>query len=120
MLLNNINVIAFDTIYYGYAKTGQGKGHSFTTFSLYYNEKYYLITAGHNIENNGLKYEDFASTSSDKSIEIRPELLFYESDYENNKDYAVFYDDRIMKGLKPAKNNLIPAFVAESTEKKSI
>lgn len=118
-LLNNVNNIAFDTIYYGYATTEQGKGHSFTAFSLYYNGKYYIITAGHNVENNGLKYKDFVFKRSDKNIEIRPKLLFYENDYESNKDYAVFYDDKIMKGLKPAENDLVPAFVAGSIEKKA-
>jgi hypothetical protein len=118
-LLNNINNIAFDTIYYGYAATEQGKGHSFTAFSLYYNGQYYIITAGHNVENNGLKYKDFVFKRSDKNIEIRPKLLFYENDYKNNKDYAVFYDEKVMKGLKPAENDRTPAFVAGSIEKKA-
>jgi hypothetical protein len=65
-----------------------------TAFSIEYQDKYYIISAGHLVENEYGKFSNFKY----KGI-ISVDLLKYESDFNLNKDYAIFYSDKIKQGL---------------------
>ena len=115
-LLDNLNKISFMTIYYGKADTESGRsGHFFTAFSLFYKEKYYLITAGHSIELGKEKYKNFEFKPNNREFWLTPELLYYENDIDNNNDFAIFKDDSIKNGLYPATDDLRPEFVFGNT-----
>lgn len=117
-LIRNFNSILLNTVYYGYAEAENGgAGHSFTAFSLFFNGKFYLITAGHSVEYNSMKYKNFKFKPNNKDIWIYPKLINYKNDYNNNMDFAVFYDDNILKGLYPDDKNLDPAYVIGNTER---
>jgi hypothetical protein len=103
LLLDNTNRI-LSTVYFGTADTDQKEdAWDFTAFSIRYNDKYYIITAGHSVEMDGIKYKNFRFKANNSNIWITPELLDYKNDYENNLDYAVFYSN------KPVTMGLIPA-----------
>ena len=118
-LLDNFNNILLKTIYYGTAEsaTEESSHHAFTAFSLFYEENFYLITAGHSIEMDGIKYINFKFKPNYKDIWIMPELFYFENDIENNNDFAVFKDDFIAKGLYPAENDLEPQFILGNTSR---
>lgn len=117
-LLDNFNSILLKTIYYGTADSKKGyPGHSFTAFGLFYKEKYYLITAGHSIEMDGVKYENFKFKSNYKDIWITPKLLYFENDTERNNDFAIFQDAFVLNGLYSADKNLKPEFIVGNTER---
>jgi len=98
-MINNLNAL-LSTVYYGSAiSEREGKEKNFTAFSVYYKNKFYLITAGHCIEYNGVKYTDFKFKSNNINVWIYPTLLYYENDYENNRDFAIFYYQPIRIGL---------------------
>ena len=42
---------------------------------------------------------------------IYPKLLKYESDFEHQNDYAIFYSDKINKGLKYNLENTFPKYI---------
>lgn len=117
-LLDNFNSILLKTIYYGTAESESGgSGHSFTAFSLFYKEKFYLITAGHSIEMDGVKYKNFKFKPNYRDIWLTPELLYYENDTEKNNDFAIFQDDFILRGLYSADKNLKPEFIVGNTSR---
>lgn len=96
-LIRNLNKL-FSTVYYVSAKSIDGeKEKEFTAFSMFYNENFYLITAGHCIEYEGMKYIDFKFKSNDSDLWIYPELVYYESN--NNNNFAIFKYPFIGKGL---------------------
>lgn len=115
-LLLNLNSISFKTIYYGEAANEiRGSGQFFTAFSLFYKEKFYLITAGHSIAMNGESYNDFKFKPNNRDVWITPQLLYYENDIENNNDFAIFEDSYIKNGLYPASGNLVPEYIFGNT-----
>lgn len=117
-LLDNFNNILLKTIFYGRAESEKGEtGHSFTAFSLFYKEKFYLITAGHGVELGGVKFKNFKFKPNFGDIWLTPELLYYENDLKNNNDFAIFQDDFILKGLYPAEDNLEPEFIVGNTSR---
>ncbi len=68
-----------------------------------YKDKYYVITADHCIEMDGKKYKNFKFKANNKNYYISLKLIDYESDYNNNIDYAIFYHPYIIRrGLYPA------------------
>ena len=98
ILTSNLNEL-LETVYYGSAvPIGDGREKNFTAFAMYYKEEFYLITAGHCIEYDNIKYTDFRFKSNRKSGWIYPELLDYEADYENNRDFAIFSHRLITQG----------------------
>jgi hypothetical protein len=118
ILTGNLNKL-LSTVYYGCATPEtEGKEKNFTAFSMYYREEYYLITAGHCIEYDGIKYADFKFKSNNKKQWIYPKLLYYEADYENNRDFAIFTYSPIRKGLRVEDRDMKPRYVLGSIERK--
>ena len=71
LLINNTNPI-LSTVYYGTADTEKLEGaRDFTAFSLTYNDKFFLITAGHCVEMDGERIPE----TSDSSQMIKVILL---------------------------------------------
>lgn len=113
-LIDNLNEF-LSNVYYGYSNNDNYEN-EFTAFSIYYNGKYYLITVGHAIEQDGQKYTDFKFKANFTDEWISAELLDYKFDYDNERttlsfDYAIFYSDVIVNGLIPEKNRDYPEFV---------
>jgi hypothetical protein len=118
ILTRNLNRL-LSTVYYGSATpVTEGREKSFTAFSMYYKEKFYLITAGHCIEYDNIKYTGFKFKSNERSSWIYPELLYFEADYENNKDFAIFTHRHIRKGLMIEEDDMEPRYVLGNIERK--
>ncbi len=113
LLLNNTNLI-LKTVYYGTADTEKiEEAKKFTAFSMIYKDKFYIVSAGHCVEMDNIKYKNFKFKQNFKFNWIYPELVTYKNDFANNNDYAIFYDKKITMGLLPAKANedLTPQYV---------
>lgn len=103
LLLENANQI-LSTVYLGKADLDLLKdAKNFTAFSLFYDDSFYIITAGHCVELDGNRYFNFRFKANDSDSWLRPELLYYENDHENSQDFAIFYLG------KPVNTGLIPA-----------
>lgn len=77
--------------------------YSFTAFSLKYEDKYYIITAGHCVNDN-LRQDNVFKFKANFSEEwIYPELIGYNAAFWELDDYAVFYSDDLMSGLEIGK-----------------
>ena len=120
LLLKNTNEIMM-TIYFGTADLGEKKeAKSFTAFSILFEGKFYIITAGHCVEYDGEKYSNFRFRANNSSIWITPELLDYKNDYLNNNDYAVFYNGPpVSRGLIPAAQgeDMSPEYILGNLER---
>jgi len=118
ILTGNLNKL-LSTVYYGCATPEtEGNEKNFTAFSMYYRGEFYLITAGHCIEYDGIRYTKFKFKSNDREQWICPELLYYEADYENNRDFAIFTHSPIHKGLMIEDEDIEPEYVLGSVERK--
>jgi len=110
-LINNLNNLLAN-VYYGYASNNKWTADGFTAFSMEYKDKYYLITAGHAVENPDGKMTNFKFKANFSNEWIYPKLLDYKFDKMNLVDYAIFYSDKINSGLKYNLNNLTkPSFI---------
>lgn len=117
-LTRNLNKL-LGTVYYGSAlPAAEGREKSFTAFSMYYKGNFYIITAGHCVEYNNEKYTSFKFKSNEKNIWIYPRLLYYETDYDQNRDFAIFTHKLIKKGLIVEENDMEPSYVLGSIERK--
>lgn len=117
-LTGNLNKL-LSTVYYGSAvPETEGREKNFTAFSMYYREEFYLITAGHCIEYDGIRYTDFKFKSNDKKQWIYPKLLYHEADYENNRDFAIFIYSHISNGLMIEDGNMEPEYVLGNFERR--
>jgi len=76
-------------------------------FSINYQDKYFIITAGHYIENEYGLFNNFKFKINDKWI--YPKLLTYEVT-DTVPDYAIYYSDKIDNGLKVDLNNTEPDY----------
>jgi hypothetical protein len=112
ILIKNLNKL-MSTVYYGLAvRADDSKSEkSFTAFSIYHNERFYIITAGHCIEYKEFVYTDFRFKSNTDNIWLYPELLYFENDYNNNRDFAIFYHPDIKTGLIADTINNEPRYV---------
>lgn len=118
ILINNFNDL-IASVYYGEAvEEGTEKVKNFTAFSLYNGNDFYLITAGHCIEYEGTKYKDFRFKANNKDIWIQPELITYESDPRDGRDYAIFYTKTLNLGLIPHSGDTAPRYVLGNDERK--
>jgi hypothetical protein len=118
ILINNSNTL-LSTVYYGTAELIEGgPDGTFTAFSMFYKDDFYLVTAGHCIEYNDLKYTNFKFKSNDSGTYIYPRLLDYNSDYKNNNDYAIFHSHLVRKGLLVYEEDKEPKYVLGNTEKR--
>jgi len=109
-LIGNLNEL-LSCVYYGYASNSNWILDGFTAFSLAYNGKYYLITAGHAVEQQSYgKFGNFKFKANFSNDWIYPELLKYNPGIEDvRNDYAVFYTSDIKSGLKPGEY-ILPAY----------
>ncbi|NQT66188.1 MAG: hypothetical protein HQ569_01260 [Actinobacteria bacterium] len=114
-LINNLNDLLAN-VYYGYAENNKNESDGFTAFSINYNDKYYLITAGHaahykynDIDTGVYTYFKFKANFSNEWI--YPKLLTYENDFMGNRDYAILYSDKITNGLDFDLNNSYPEYI---------
>lgn len=105
-LINNLNEL-LTNVYYVYGNKSDGSYSYGTGFSLEYNDKYYLITAGHIIENEYGYFPNFKFKANFSDEWIYPELIGYDNDYAslNASDYAIFYSNKIKEGLKIGEHN---------------
>ena len=118
ILTGNLNKL-LKTVYYGSAiPETEGREKNFTAFSMFYKDNFYLITAGHCIEYEGIKYTDFKFKSNTSSQWIYPELLYYEADYMNNRDYGIFTLSRHRTGLIVDDEDTEPRYVLGNFERK--
>lgn len=105
-LICNLNEY-LNNIYYCYNDNGTyivwGTG-----FSLQYNDKYYLITAGHAVMQDG-DYHPNLGFKNYKNEWIYPKLLKYEAT-ETTPDYAIFYSDKVNEGLGYDLSNTEPDY----------
>ena len=107
-LIANLNDL-LKNVYYVYQKKSDGSSVWGTGFSLKYNDKYWLITAGHAIENEYGIFKNLGFEINDKWI--YPKLLTYENDYNNRNDYAIFYSDKINNGFAIDNENDNPEYI---------
>jgi hypothetical protein len=118
ILTRNLNLL-LKTVYYGSAvPIEEGQEKNFTAFAMYYKESFFLITAGHCIEYDGTRYADFSFKSNDSKRWINPKLIYYEADYENNRDFAIFRHNSILKGLTIEEDDMEPMYVLGNFERK--
>lgn len=118
ILTGNLNKL-LTTVYYGSATPEtEGREKNFTAFSMFYKDNFYLITAGHCIEYEGIKYTDFKFKSNTSSHWIYPELLYYEADYMNNRDYGIFTLSHLRTGLMIDDEDTEPRYVLGNFERK--
>jgi hypothetical protein len=111
ILTGNLNKL-LTTVYYGSAVPETDVGDkNFTAFSMFYKDAFYLITAGHCIEYEGIKYTDFKFKSNTKDYWVYPELQYYEADYMNNRDYAIFTLPHLRTGLIVEDEDTEPKYV---------
>jgi len=119
ILLNNMNRI-LSVVYFGTADDGAiEEAKYFTAFSILYKDRFYIVTAGHCVEMDGIKYSNFKFRANKSSIWVTPKLLDYKNDYKNNVDYAIFYSGSpVNTGLIPASpgEDMAPQYVLGSLE----
>jgi len=85
---------------------------------MFYKDDFYLITAGHCIEYEGIKYTDFEFKSNNSRYWIYPELLYFEADYMNNRDYGIFILSRLRTGLIIDDEDTEPKYVLGNFERR--
>jgi len=111
-LFDNYNLIESNTIFSGAADLNDKENaRLFTAFSIFYNSEFYIITAGHSVEFEGIKYENFKLRKQGKEDWLYPELLYYKNDFANDDDFAIFYHEGINRGLYPAYEDKTPEFI---------
>jgi hypothetical protein len=80
LLLNNTNLI-LKTVYFGTADTEEREeSKDFTAFSMIYKDKFYIITAGHCVEMDEIKYKNFKFKSNLRFNWIYPDLISYKNE----------------------------------------
>ncbi|MHB8276151.1 MAG: hypothetical protein ACYDIA_00650 [Candidatus Humimicrobiaceae bacterium] len=81
-------------------------------FSIKYNDKYFIISAGHGVhytyKDVDVLYTNFKFL--DEGWESL-KLLDYNNDYTNKNDYAIFYSDKINTGFKIDNENDNSVFI---------
>lgn len=97
-LLANINRL-LQNVYIG-SSAKEGFGYTFTAFSIEYEGRYYIITAGHCVSDNYANEGTFKFKANFSENWIYPELINYKSEFWRLNDFAVFYSDDIKAGLK--------------------
>lgn len=104
-LLEDLNNI-LSNVYYGIAENETG--YSFTAFTIEYEGNYYIITAGHCINDNFGSSGLFKFKANFNDTWIYPELMAFEPYFWDLEDYAILTSEKIMDGLNigegPTKN----------------
>ena len=74
--------------------------YTFTAFSIRYNGKHYIITAGHCVADNYGDAGRFRFKANFSDDWIYPELIGYKAEFWNLDDYAVFYSEDVKDGFE--------------------
>ena len=114
-LLNNINPI-LKHIFIG-SSDPEEINYTFTAFSIKYDEKYYIITAGHCVADNYGESGRFKFKANLSDEWIYPELIGYKADFWNLDDYAVFYSDKVNDGLATSETETDDNYLPGSIDK---
>jgi hypothetical protein len=104
--LNNL----LKNVYYVYGE-GSGTWVAGTGFSMEYNDKFYLITAGHIIDCEWGIHKNLRFRANFSNKWIYPKLIAYNKDSMAGNDYAIFYSDKVKSGLKIDFENDDSAFI---------
>ena len=115
-LIDNLNEF-LSCVYYGYASNENWESDGFTAFSIFHNDEIYIITAGHCVENEYGRFYNFKFKANFTNTWIYPKLLTYENDYYGNRDYAIFYSDKVTNGLNYDLKNSYPKFILGNIDK---
>jgi hypothetical protein len=91
--------------------------YTFTAFSIEYNEKYYVVTAGHCVQANYGAKGKFKFEANYKGEWIYPQLLAYKAEFWNLDDYGIFSTDKLSSGLKIGSERTTDIYALGSTEK---
>ncbi|MBM3706051.1 MAG: hypothetical protein FJW66_05950 [Actinobacteria bacterium] len=95
----------------------EGHGYTFTAFSIEYKGKYYIVTAGHCVNDNYGKEGLFKFKANFSDAWIYPELIGYNAEFSKLDDYAVFYGEGINGGFKTGKIQTEGNYLAGSIDK---
>lgn len=109
-LLENLNSL-LQNVYYVYQEKSDGSSVWGTGFSLQYGNRIFLVTAGHAVRGEYGLFENLEFRANFSDEWLFPELLVYENDFYNNRDYAIFYSDKITSGLYFDLNNSYPKYI---------
>ncbi|MDD5659138.1 MAG: hypothetical protein PHR39_03890 [Actinomycetota bacterium] len=108
-LISNLNELLGNT-YFVYQKKSDGSWIIGTGFSLKYKDKYYLITAGHIVENEYGVFKNLGFKANFSNDWIYPKLLTYGNNFQFGRDFAVFYSAKVKEGLILG-DYILPAFI---------
>jgi len=115
-LVNDLNSL-LSNVYYGYAENENWILDGFTAFSIEYKDKYYLITAGHCVENEDGKFYNHRFKANFSNDWIYPELIDYKNDIYY--DYSIFKSNKISSGFRISTSHKDKTlFVLGSTDNK--
>ncbi len=113
-LLEDLNNM-LSNVYYGIAENESG--YSFTAFAIEYNGNYYMITAGHCINDNFGSSGLFKFKANFNDNWIYPELLAYKPYFWNLEDYAIFTSEKIRNGLNVGDESTDETYALGSAKK---
>ena len=97
-LLSNLNYL-LSNVYYVYQQKSDSSSTWGTGFSIEHNDKFYLITAGHVVDNEYGYFPDLGFKANFSKEWIYPRLIAYHNNWYSQDDYAIFYTDKIKSGL---------------------
>ena len=115
-LIDNLNEL-LGYVCYVYQLKSDGSSSWGTGFSMEYKNEYYLITAGHVVDNEYGYFPDLGFELNDSWV--YPELLTYDNNYIGKEDYAIFSSE-IDKGFKVDLYNDNPLYKIGNTDLNTI
>ena len=111
VLVRDLNSL-LKNVYYGYASNEKWiSDGGFNGFSMEYKGSYYIITAGHMVENEYGKFINFKFKPNFSDNWIYPKLLIYDNNYMKRSDYAVFYSDVLKNGFRIDDENDVGKYI---------
>jgi hypothetical protein len=114
-LLDSMNTLL------GYAyigsSTAQQYSYTFTAFSIEYKGRYYIVTAGHCVEDNYGEEGEFKFKANFSDEWIYPQLIDYKAEFWNLDDYAVFSGPGIRGGLPVSERKTPGKYLLGSADK---
>ncbi|MCL4377280.1 MAG: hypothetical protein M1409_02675, partial [Actinobacteria bacterium] len=91
--------------------------YTFTAFSIGYKGEYYIITAGHCVQDNYGADGKFKFKANFNGEWIFPKLLTYKAEFWNLDDYGIFSTDKFSSGLEIGSERTTDVYALGSTEK---
>jgi len=114
-LLNNMNDL-LKNVYIG-STAPEELAYTFTAFTILYNGKTYIITAGHCVADNYGEEGTFKFKSNFSQNWVYPDLLGYKAEFYNLDDYGVFYAEGMSGGFEVSDKNTEDQFLLGSIDK---